>query len=244
MNIDRIRWQGASRQRQLLDRLQAELDLWAAEWSTHASSFALAPVAGSPATGRWLRLAGKRGAVWLAGNEAQLRSFGAAIAAAEADDTLDWSGRIGRRALHALLARLLGVDAASHPLVDAIAPPERTLEPRYGMLLLRLTGPGLDACIALDGNACDAWLPPAAPAPLALAAVGDSFADATVVLDVVLPLGSASLADTHGLQVGDVLVSDVPLDTPFDLVHPDQRRIARARLCRRDDQLALVLESA
>jgi len=244
MSIDRIRWQGQSRQRDLVARLQGELDTWAADWCVDAAVFTLTCVDEGPVAGRWLRLAGKRGGAWLVGNDAQLRRFGAVVASAEADDTLDWSWRIGRRALHALLARLLGVDAASHPLVDAIAPPARELDPRHGAVLMRLAGPGLDACVVLDAAAIDAWLPTAPVAPVALAGFADSLAAATVTLEVVLPLGSASLAETHGLQVGDVLISDVPVDTLFDLVRPDRSRVARGRLCRRDTQLALCLESA
>jgi hypothetical protein len=108
---------------------------------------------------------------------------------------------------------------------------------------VRLAGAELEAMLWLDLGLCEHWAPTRRAATVSLNARSAALGTETLSLDVVLDLGQSRLVDTHGLRVGDVLVSQTPLDSAFQLVHPDARRLANVRLYRQDRQRVLQLES-
>src|SRR5207342_3239143 len=106
-----------------------------------------------------------------------------------------------------------------------------------------LAGADFDARVIVDSDLCEHWLPSQRPALSPLVARETALAGEQVRLEVILDLGQASLADTHGLQVGDVLVSSTAIDSMFQLNHPDSRRLVNASLFRQGSQRALQIDS-
>lgn len=247
MKVRRLRWQGASRQQALAERLRQELTTWLQGWSVDPALLSLKTVdANTPRPaigGRWLRATGTTGTLVIGSRAAMFDGFGGLIAKAEHEDTLELGRRIGTRALRALLAQFVGTTPNQLELQETTAPNGEDLDPRFVGCEFLLSGAEFEARLIADNELCEHWLPSKRLPSKPLVAREAALADEPVRLDVILDLGQASLADTHGLQVGDVLVSSTALDSLFQLAHPDTRRLANARLVRRGDQRALHLDS-
>jgi hypothetical protein len=246
MSVRRLRWQGERRRQQLLDRLRGELAAWLQQWSVNPTALALVvPDADGFRAGtgwRWIAASGVAGSVRFGAHPATSESLGALLAQASATDSLALGRRVGERALRALLSQLAG----GGPAVDIATcdePDEIEQEARFGGLGLRLHGTGFDALLWLDCALCEHWLPPMPTKAPALQSRESALGRERVTLDIVLDLGDATLADTRGLQVGDVLVSRAPLDSAFLLTSAGHRRLASVRLHRQGTLRALQIES-
>ena len=248
MKVRRLRWQGASRQRALADRLRSELNAWLEGWSADPALLSLKLADANttrPAVGaRWLRASGKPGALLIGARAAMFDGFGGLIAKAAADDTLGLGRRVGERALRALLAQFAGVTPNQLELQETTTPSGEELDARFIGCELLIEGRDFEARLIIDSELCEFWLPSKRPTLPALGARESALANEQVRLDVILDLGQASLADTHGLQVGDVLISSTPISSAFKIVHPDLRPLANALLFRRGTQRAVQIESA
>lgn len=246
MSVRRLRWQGERRRQQLLEKLRGELAAWLQQWSVNPAALALAPFeadyAGPRAGWRWLVASGNGGELRVGAHASTLESFGALLAQATTSDPLALGRRVGERALRALLVQLAGGGNAIH-IEAGEAPSLRDQEARFGGLGLRLHGTGFEAALWLDCGLCDRWLPPGPAKHPALATRDSALGRERVTLDVVLDLGETALAETQGLQVGDVLVSRTPLDSAFRLSGNGDRRVASVRLHRQGAQRALQIES-
>jgi hypothetical protein len=247
MKVRRLRWQGSSRRLAVAERLRLELNAWLEGWSVDSALLTLKIVDASatrPAVGgRWLRANGKNGSLLIGARAAMFDGFGGMIARSAPEDTLGLGRRVGERALRALLAQFAGVSANQLELQETTSPASEELDPRFIGCELLIEGQGFDARLIVDSDLCEFWVPSKRPTLKPLLAREAALASEKVRLDVLLDLGQASLADTHGLQVGDVLVSSTPISSSFQLAHPDSRRLANARLFRQGSQRALQIDS-
>jgi hypothetical protein len=247
MKARRLRWQGASRQQALADRLRGELNAWLEGWSVDPALLTLKTVdaqASRPALGgRWLRASGKVGSLLIGARASMFDGFGGMIAKSAPDDTLGLGRRVGERALRALLAQLAGVAANQLELQEAATPGIEELDPRFVGCEFSLDGPDFEARLIIDSDLCEHWLPSQRPLLKPLIARESALAGEQVRLDVVLDLGQASLADAHGLQVGDVLVSSTAVSSLFQLTSPDSRQLVNARLFRHGAKRAVQIDS-
>jgi len=247
MKARRLRWQGVSRQRALVDRLRQELDTWLEGWSVDPALLALklvdAPAPRPAMGGRWLRASGKTGALLIGARVSMFDGLGGMIAQSAHEDTLGLGKRIGERALRALLAQFVGVPANQLDVQETPTPSGDDLDPRFIGGELVIEGTGFEARLIIDSALCEHWVPSKHPSSKPLALRETALAGEPVRLEVILDLGQASLADTHGLQVGDVLVSATSLASTFQLVQPNARPLANARLFYRGDRRALQLDS-
>lgn len=242
----RIRWLGPERRRQLLDVLQTQVRCWAEEWSVAPDAFKVElPDDNRIPNGigwRWQRASGAAGALHLGLPLPMLDALGGLLAQAAVEDRLGLGRRVAERALRSLAARLVGNDTDA--LVASEMPSASVREARFGGLCLHLAGKGFHAVLWLDSDVCDALYPPShrdqGPLHQKAAALGPE----TMTLDVVVDLGSATVNDTSGLRVGEVLVSRTPLKSPFHLVAADGRRIACGSPCKNGNSLAVQIESA
>ena len=247
MKPRRLRWRGVGQQRALLLELQRQLSSWLQGWSVDPELLSIRFVEAQSAFStdrRWMQARGKNGSAWLGAPVAMLDGLGGLLAKASAQDSLALGSRLGERALRALLTQWLGGPAADLELIADSAPGSEELQARFGGFRFVLEGQGFSATVIVDSELCDFWVPGKKPAMPALAARDSALGGEAVVLEVRLELGETSLADTHGLQVGDVLVSGTPLDSNFQLTHPDSRPIAIGRLFRVGTQRALQINSA
>jgi hypothetical protein len=247
MNHRRLRWRGAGQQRALLLELQKQLNAWLQGWSVDPELLSLKLVDAHSTLSsdrRWTHAKGSNGSAWLGAPVAMLEGFGGLLAKASSQDSLGLGSRVGERALRALLAQWLGGPSTDIVIVSDSAPGSEEMQARFGGFRFSLEGEGFSGTLIIDSELCDHWVPMKRPTMSALAARESALGHEEVVLQVTLDLGELSLADTHGLQVGDVLVSSTPLDSNFMLTHPDARQIAIGRLFRQGSQRALQINAA
>jgi hypothetical protein len=246
MRARRLHWQGSTRERRLRERLDSILAGWVEAWGAEPARVAPTPARADlgplPRDLRWLRATGKTGALWLGATEAGFDALGGRLAAADPADELGLGRRVGERALRDLMAQWLGLATAE--IEPALVPSTQDLDPRHGGLRWRVTVGDLDWRVFADDALCAQWLPESPPAVAALAARSACVAAERITLDLMLDFGTATLAETHGLQVGDVLVSGTRLDALFGLATPAGRRLAGARLHQHGDRRAIQVRAA
>jgi hypothetical protein len=247
MNPRRLRWRGAGQQRALLVELQKQLDLWLQGWSVDPLLLNLKlaePHFAVSSDRRWMQARGKTGSAWFGAPAAMLDAMGGLLGNASTQDTLGLGSRVGARALRALLIHWVGAPAADVEIIEDSIPGSEEMQARFGGFRFVLEGGGFSATLIVDSELCDRWVPAKKTAMPALLARGAALGSEQVSLNVTLDLGTTSLADTHGLRVGDVLVSTTSIDSIFQITHPDQRPIAIGRLYRLGAQRALQIEAA
>ena len=241
MSTRRIRLQAESQRRELLLALQRLLSSWLQDWSVHSDLLRVrtaSRLADVPATHRWQIASTALGQLWMAGPSYLSDSLGAWLTAAAPGDSLGLAERVGIRAKVALLASLLAGPESALSIVDGPAPDNGGFE----CYCFEIETPGEALYLVLDWQLADRIaLPPQASSQSVLPRES-ALDSARVRFDVMLDLGGASLAETNGLCVGDVLVSRTPLDAVFQLSHPDSRPIATGRLFKKDTSRAIRLE--
>lgn len=242
----RIRWLGPERRRQLLDVLQTQVRCWAEEWSIAPDGFKVElPDDNRIPNGigwRWQRADSAAGALHLGLPLPILDALGGLLAQTAIEDRLGLGRRVAEHALQSLVARLAG--DGTIVLVASDMPSASAREARFGGLCIHLAGKGFHAVLWLDSGVCDALCPPPHRDQVPLHQKAAALGPETMTLDVVVDLGSATVNDTNGLRVGEVLVSRTPLKSLFHLVAPDGRRIACGSPCKNGDSLAVQIESA
>ena len=245
MQVTRLRWHSPARQQDILLALQRELGAWLRDWSVDPDLLQLcATNMSSPAAHelQWTSRQGTGGSVWLGAPAADWDALGGLLAKASTKDVLGLGTRLGQRAVSALLSQWGGGIGASTERREA--PSLQAVETRIGALQFALHGTGFNARLVINGDLCDVL----SPVPLrSLAALSRREAVVgvePVILQVRLDLGRATLSDTAGLAVGDVLVSNTDIDSRFVLSHPDARPIATARLFRAGGQRAIQIHAA
>jgi hypothetical protein len=246
MSARRLHWQGSTRERQLRERLDAVLAGWVEAWSAEPARVqpTSARTDSGPLPGdlRWLRATGKAGALWLGATEEGFDALGSRLAAADPVDELGLGRRVGERALRDLVAQWLGVVVAD--VEPTVAPSTQELDRRHGGLRWRIAVGDLEWRVFVDDALCAQWLPESRPAAEPPAARAACVAAERITLDLQLDLGTTTLAETHGLQVGDVLVSGTRLDALFRLATPAGQRLAAARLHQHGDRRAIQVRAA
>lgn len=247
MKVRRLRWHGAGRQLALANWLRLELGAWLDEWSVDPTLLTLriADVGMSHPSGwRWMRATSKSGSIVLGTHAAALDGVGGLLAKATHDDALGLGRRVGMRALRALLTRFVGGTTNLIGIDDANAPDDESHDSRFGGCWLLLQGAGFEAQLYLDNALFEFWVHPQQFALPTLMPRESALGTERVTLDVVLDLGNARLADTHQLQIGDVLVSSTTIDSFFHLALPDSRRLVAANLVRKDGRRALQVDDS
>jgi hypothetical protein len=97
--------------------------------------------------------------------------------------------------------------------------------------------------VLLDRDLCARMAPPPATARRTLTPRASALTDVKLRLDAVLDFGSASLTDLSNLQVGELLVSDMPLTTLVSFGSGDGKVLASGQLSRAGDRLALRMHT-
>jgi hypothetical protein len=243
MSVRRLHWQGTTRQRLLRERFDAALAGWLEAWSAAPArpASATAQVGATPVDAclRWHRAGGRIGTLWVGASPEALDALGGRLADAHSDDGLGLGRRVGERALRDLVGQWLGGGASLDDFAPAAAPDEADLDARHGACRFVLDAGVIELHVLLDDALCAHLLPEARGARVPLATRAACVAAEPVTLDLMLDFGTATLADAHGLQVGDVLVSRTRLDALFHIAQPGGRRLAGAHLHRLGDRRAL-----
>lgn len=240
MDCRPLRWHGSARQAAVLQTMQAQVAAWLRDWSVNQKLLSVAADTGTlrGASTHCIRAAGKNGTAWLVAATGNVSTLGSLLLDA-GSDSLDLSRRVGDRAVRALLANLatgLPADITFHEEagVDACE--------ASGAMHYRLSGSGFFARLVVSAALCDSWAPRKESTLAPLCPRAQALGPETMELQLRLDLGKATLAEARGLRVGDVLVSTSPVDSLFQLQHPDQRALARGRLFRVGPSRALQID--
>lgn len=247
MKARRLRWHGASRQEALAKRLQLELATWIEGWSVEPALLSLRISdngASQPSSWQWMRANARTGSIVLGVDASALGKLGGLLAQATQDDALGLGRRIGIRALRALLTQFVGGAGNLIDIEDTSAPGVEGQDPRFGSCALTLQGTGFEACVLVDNEQFEFWVPPRHSELQALQPRDAVIGNERMTLQVVLDLGKANLEDAQQLQIGDVLVSNAAIDSVFHLALPDARRLVSANLMRKGDQRALQIATS
>ncbi|MFT3806713.1 hypothetical protein [Arenimonas sp.] len=243
MSATRLRWQGTQRRQRLFDKLCDELAVWLGHWSVDPAFLSLSPL--EDAT--WPEVSGwqwrQSGGLRVGAGSADLDRLGALLARASASDALQLGRRVGHRAWNALLAQLAIAGKNELSWTDAQAPSAREREARWGGTAWQLSGVGFTAVLWIDAELCERWLPSTVNATSRVHARDSALGGEPLSLQVVLDLGNATLADTQALRIGDVLVSNAPLDRAFQLRGAHARPLAAGRLHRNGERRSIQLDA-
>ena len=247
MQYRRLRWHSRRRQEALILRLNQELKRWLDAWSVEPSWLSLQPVSfdsyRSAAPQKWLRFVTEKGVLRIGAPALHLNSMGALLAKAKAEDDLMLGKRVGERALKALVSQWVNVAIQDIDIEECEAPSDEIFLPQYGFNVFSLKGSSFSAYVVFDADITDELVPSSSPNLSALSAFESALGFEKVQLNVSLDLGETKLADTIGLQVGDVLVSNTSIQSVFHLTHPDQTRLACVQLSRIGSRRAIQIES-
>ncbi|MGH8108402.1 MAG: hypothetical protein ACREO1_06755 [Arenimonas sp.] len=247
MQFRRLRWHSRRRQEALFTRLEQELKRWLDAWSVEPACLDLQAVNAdtykpvSPL--KWMRVNSDKGALYFGAPTEHLEKLGGLLAKAAAGDILHLGRRVGDRALKALFSQWIGVPVLDLDIQDGMPPLNDIFIPRLGHTVFALKGSGFLAYVILDADLTDSLVPGEVLKHEALAQRDISSINAEIELQVSLDLGETTLADTIGLQVGDVLVSNASIHSAFHLTHPDARRLANVRLVRKGLQRAVQVDT-
>ncbi|MGH8050437.1 MAG: hypothetical protein ACREPB_07255 [Arenimonas sp.] len=247
MHFRRLRWHSCGRQEALFSRLDHELNRWLGAWSVEPACLSLQSIAagiGKPAAPlKWLRVNSSKGVFYFGAPEVHLESLGGLLAKASTDDILHLGRRVGDRALKALFSQWMGVAILDIDFEEVPAPSNHISDARFGYAIFSLKGSGFLAYAVLDADLVDSLVPSTPLSLEPLASRDTAFGNEKIELNVVLDLGTSKLADTLGLQVGDVLLSNTSIDSVFQLTHPDMRHLANVRLVRKELQRAVQVDT-
>ena len=246
MRPTRIRWLSTERRRQLLEALQRHVRQWSEEWSVAPDGFAIELLDSDHVwditSWRWGAAVCPTGTLFFGAPWEALGSLGGLLAQAAAENDLGLGRRVAERSIQSLIGRLMGDASACLWPGDPPSPKER--EKRFGGLGVRLRGLGFNAALWLDGQVCEFLCPVPDQERAPLDRVESALGSEAVTLDVVLDFGPATVGDTRGLRVGEVLVSRTPLEGLFKLTASDGSQVARASLFRSGASRAVRIESA
>jgi hypothetical protein len=247
MHFRRLRWHSRRRQETLCARIDQDLQRWLNAWSVEPNWLSVQSISvemyktAAPLT--WLRVSSAKGVLLIGVAEKQLNNLGGLLAKASSDDVLHLGKRIGDRALKALAGYWHGVAAIDLNVESCKSPSNEIFLSQFGYGVFSLKGAGFSAFMVFDADLIDSLVPPISsilpPLELRESVLGNE----RITLNVSLDLGDTTLADTIGMQVGDVLVSSTSIHSMFGLVHPDQRHLAGVRLVRNGNQQAVLIDS-
>lgn len=246
MRPKRIRWLSTERRRQLLVVLQQHVRQWSEEWSVAPDGFSIELMESDHVwditSWRWGSAVCPTGTLYFGAPREALGALGGLLAQASVGNDLGLGQRIAERSIQALIGRLMGDVSAC--LWPGDPPSAKEREKRFGGLSVRLRGVGFNAALWLDSQVCEFLCPAPVQTLGPLLRVESALGSETVTLDVVVDFGPATIGDTRGLRVGEVLVSRTPLDGLFKLTAPDGKPVARASLFRSGASRAVRIESA
>lgn len=246
MRTPKIRWLGPERRRQLLEKLQGQVDLWSDEWSVSPGKFSFELLDSEyidEASGwHWYVADCPSGTLHFGAPPEMLDLLGGVLAQIADRGSSGFGRRVAERALQSLAARLTG--SASTRLLSGDMPSERERLARFGGLCGKLSGRDVEAILWLDSALCDVISPPQSRVRTPLQRRESSLGSEQISLDVVVDFGSATVADTRGLRIGEVLVSRTPLESQFHLVTPAGKSVGRGNPCRSGGSRALQIQSS
>lgn len=248
MRSTRIRWLSTDRRHQLLAVLQQHARQWSEEWSVAPDGFSIELMESDHvweiASWYWGAAVCPTGTLYLGMPRESLATLGALLAQASVGRELGLGQRIAERAIQSLARRLLS--DASTCLWPSDSPSAKEREKRFGGLGVRLRGAGFNAFLWLDGQVCEFLCPTSTPVQElgALHRFDAALGSEPITLNVTVDFGPATIADTRGLEVGEVLVSQTPLQGLFKLTAPDGCEVARASLYRIGGRRVVRIESA
>lgn len=224
MNVQPLRWQGASRAEALRALLDARVAEWASQWMTASRASGVAvdaledhrPDPGGE--GRWHVLRDGDAILSMRVSSHAFEHLGCLLAGTATADDAGLSAGLGQRALAGLLRSFFGAQLPTSMTAIHGVPAKTEIGSRFGAFGMQLAIGAIRIELCANSALCARLVPPAqfAREPLVSRRAAIGPIDAT--LDAVLDLGQAGLADTLSLKPGEVLKTAIPVSAGLRLV--------------------------
>lgn len=214
-----IRWQGATRTKDLRALVLKQSLAWLQSWAAAPEEVRCtveslpqdAPSVSAAGCG-WFSMSGRQGNLWWRASPESLDQLGRTLVRAMDSDGQGLAAGIGRRALKDLSMQWAGADKTVD-LLGVLLPEADTLDPRRGVAGFFWMLDDVRMDLYLDSSLCAALLPSTTTAT-ELTSRSEAIGPAQLTLHAVLDLGMASLDDTLVLRPGEVIRTGVPLNQP------------------------------
>lgn len=246
--LTRYGWLGATRRQKVCGLVSSCCDAWLGDWCLQHEAlearFAELPVISQVADRLAWKIEAVGGCLLVAMDKRQLDAFGGRLALAVADGSDGIAAELGRAAMQDLAVRLvarMGL-GGGEPAVSDEAWPESVAHPEWGALGLHATIDDFDVLVAMDRALIDAAFPRKVKVTGVLSSRAESLGSLDVPLAAVLDFGLVSARDLAGLHLGEVLVSECPLDQPV-MVQAGGHRLFDASIAHAGRHLAIVTAS-
>lgn len=244
----RYGWLGATRKQKVWELVSSCCDAWLKDWCLQHEAlearFAELSVLPQAANRFAWKIEVVGGCLFVAMDKRQLDTFGGRLALAAADGSDGIAAELGRAAIQDLAVRIvarMGLGGGEPAVFDETWP-ESVTHPEWGALGLHAAIDDFDVQVVMDRAVVDAAFPRKVKATGALSNRAESLGSLDVSLAAVLDFGLVSARDLAGLRVGEVLVSECPLDQPV-MVQAGGHRLFDASIAHASRHLAIVAAS-
>lgn len=240
-----VRWHGASRLARLRSLLSARGGQWLRDWASDRADldFSVDALDSGVGVGQWFETRANAGTVRACMASTAFDQLGRRLLGAAESDNLGLAAGVGRRAWCDLMRAWFAVASDADALSDALAPSERALAARHGVVGVLLQIAGIRIALYLDAGLCDALVPVDPPAAIALSKRGDAMHQAEVSLEVQLDLGSAEIGQAFDLRPGEIIRTGVKLDTALTLRSATGATLAHGQLIAQDGRRAMRIST-
>lgn len=220
MSVVPFRWQGSTRTEQVRSLIAARSQEWLRGWVASPSELECAITAMTaerPDAGRrtdcWYGARGLTGVLNIRATASTFEQLGCRLGGAVSADTHGMAAGIGRRAFMDLARTLVSATGEDSIFPLDERPQPESVEPRCGVMGFLWSMEGIRAELYLDAALCDALLPKAVASTERLASRRDAILPGDVTLNAMLDLGQAALVDTVTLKPGEIIKTNMALDS-------------------------------
>lgn len=242
-----LRWVGRTKSDLLHSKLQTDLDHWTREWSANGSVLSIEKCVTALENSNnisWLCMELSNRSITVGFARGTFAKLAEQLVKATSSCASGLPERIGEKALHALCAQWLGEDIQRIKCQSIRPPKSQAIDYQFGNTALILTGSGLCIALLVPLDFVDHFFQRNPSNKVAITSTKDAIAQEQLGLKVVLDLGAASVSNAYNLKVGDVIVSNTPLNSNFHLQSLEGREIAEVKLHRNNSKRSIKIHSA
>lgn len=246
MKVRPLGWQGLAKSRSIQERLETASRLWLQAWRDEDRALGLAlrttDAESNDISMRWFEADSGNGHVLLGIRKKEFGRVAAALVRVSDTEAGPIALGIADQALRDLLRQIAGLVGSKVDVRVAEFPSLDRFKRRHGALVFICGDPVLEAQIYLDDSFCRYLAPAAAVPRTGLTPRSDALGRQTVTFEVSLPLGSESLADAQGFQIGQLLVTKTPLNAAIQMTAENNLPLVIGSLVRDGQARAIRLE--
>lgn len=248
---ERFGWIGKSRSEAVRENLAATCKRWILEWvvgnGIGMGHVDLMPQRFVTTGGALFEVSHGNARALLALDGMRLEDLAVQLTAMDKDAGADpFAAGLAHAALSNLGAQILRAESGGALEAEILEtwPAQKSYASSLGAVWFRVDLGGIGMVVAVNRTAVDRMRPAHAADFKPLIKREKGVDGSRVALDMVLPMGTATVSDMSDLAVGDVLISERTLDEPIDIrVAGTGSPIAKAELARRGKRLHVAVKA-